>query len=114
MFVYEERGQRFLIELTFKYSFHLFEVCKMNLHTVKDATQFLPPSEVRGLKSLGKDKFKKSIIVPWLEIDEQLVGDAISILQKYQMKILNIKLLQPAFERLDGEEVVSPLWIRLC
>ncbi|GLG97248.1 tRNA (guanine(37)-N1)-methyltransferase [Gryllus bimaculatus] len=110
MFVCEElmRTSFFRRVLTCKYSFHLFKVCKMNSHTVKDPTQFLPPSEVRGMKSLDKEKFNKFIIVPWLEIDEQLVGGAMSILKKYLMKVLNIKPLRPAFELLDGEEIVSP------
>lgn len=54
----------------------------------------LPPSEVRGMKVLDRGRFAKSIVVPWLAVNEVSLGPVMKYLRKYLLKLVNFKPVQ--------------------
>ncbi|KDR19337.1 hypothetical protein L798_06844, partial [Zootermopsis nevadensis] len=62
-------------------------------HSVDQHVLF-PPTEVRGMKSLDRGKFCKSIVVPWLMINEMKLGPITKHLKKYLLKLNNFKAVQ--------------------
>ncbi|GFG37633.1 hypothetical protein Cfor_03889 [Coptotermes formosanus] len=66
----------------------------------------LPPSEVRGMKVLNRGKFTKSIVVPWLTVNEMRLGPIMKHLRKYLLKLDNFKPVQ-LFEPNDCSTAAS-------
>lgn len=77
------------------------------MEQVKYPNQIAPPSSVKGMTKLDRDKFSISVVVPWLEVNEKHVGGCIHALKKYLLKLVRFKPLQPAFQLMEGEEVLS-------
>jgi tRNA (guanine37-N1)-methyltransferase len=59
-----------------------------------DHGDLLPPSEVRGMKVIERGKFSKSIVVPWLTVNEMRLGPIMKHLRKYLLKLDNFKPVQ--------------------
>jgi len=73
-----------------------------------DHCDLLPPSNVRGMKVLDRGKFAKSIVVPWLAVNERRLGTIMKHLRKYLLKLDNFKPVQ-VYESNDCTTAASQL-----
>lgn len=58
-------------------------------------TKLLPPDEVRGMKILNRDKFRKVFEIPTLKISNENLSSTIKLLKKFLLKVDNFKPVQP-------------------
>jgi tRNA (guanine37-N1)-methyltransferase len=59
-----------------------------------DQCDLFPPADVRGMKVLDRGKFSKSVVVPWLTINEMKLGAVMKHLKKYLLKLNNFRPVQ--------------------
>ncbi|KAJ4429359.1 hypothetical protein ANN_28121 [Periplaneta americana] len=71
-----------------------------------------PPTSVRGMKTLDRSKFLKSINVPWLLIDETRLGPMMKHIKRYLLKVDNFKPVQLLDCGKNRKVILNPMIVR--
>lgn len=81
-------------------------------HFVKMNTLINIPSSVKGLKTLDKSLFTKSVTIPCMEVDSLAVTVCIRYLGKYLLKLNNFKNIQPVETSLNESKCIDNVVIK--
>ncbi|XP_034249624.1 tRNA (guanine(37)-N1)-methyltransferase [Thrips palmi] len=74
----------------------------------------LPPSSVNGMKILDREKFSKSIYVPYLLVSKENIPNTLKVTKKYLLKMPNLNPVQTIEGSSDKKIILDPFKLMDC